>query len=59
MNKDDVAGAIAAYKEAIRERPDYAPAHYNLALALQKAGDNASAQAQFAEAKRLDPESGR
>jgi hypothetical protein len=34
---------------------DYAPAHYQLALALRRKGDSARAQAEFDKAHQLDP----
>jgi len=43
------------FEQAIREKPDYAAAHYNLGLTLLKIGDSASAKAQFDTARRLDP----
>ncbi|HEY7306467.1 MAG TPA: tetratricopeptide repeat protein, partial [Bryobacteraceae bacterium] len=53
--ENQTSRAITAYTEAIREKPDYAAAHYNLGLALLKIGDNASAQVHFETAHRLDP----
>ena len=37
----DVREAIAAYREAIRLKPDYAEAHYNLGNALREPGERA------------------
>jgi Flp pilus assembly protein TadD len=51
----DVSGAIERFREAVRLAPDNAQARYQLALALQRTGARAEAQAQFAEAQRLAP----
>jgi tetratricopeptide (TPR) repeat protein len=51
----DTAGAIERFREAIRLAPESARAHYQLALALQRAGAEREAQTHFAEAKRLAP----
>ena len=51
----DLDGAIAAYQRALQLRPDYALAHYNLALTLRMAGRDEEARKYFAEAQRLDP----
>ncbi len=48
-------GAIERFREAVRLSPDNAQARYQLALALQRTGARAEAQAQFAEAQRLAP----
>ena len=48
--------AVAAYREAIRLKPDYAQAHYNLGTALFAQEKFDEADAEFAEAKRLKPD---
>ena len=53
--KEDLAGAIAAYREAVRLDPTAAQTHYNLGLALQEWGDLAGAIGAFEVARRLDP----
>jgi tetratricopeptide (TPR) repeat protein len=52
------AAAIAEYRTALRLRPDYAEAHYNLGNALIHSHDLAVARAEFAEALRLKPDFG-
>ena len=47
--------AISHYYEAVRLNPAFAHAHYNLGMALLRLNDAKSAQAEFAEAHRLDP----
>ena len=49
-------GAIAACREAIRLKPDYAEAHTNLGLALYGSGDVSGAIAEYREAIRLKPD---
>ena len=44
----------AAFREAIRLRPDFAEAHNNLGLVLVQSGDDAGGIAAFREAVRLD-----
>jgi hypothetical protein len=36
-------------------KPDYAVAHYNLALSLHQLGENADAQTELDTAYKLDP----
>jgi tetratricopeptide (TPR) repeat protein len=47
--------AIAEFEHAIQLRPDYADAHFRLALALWQAGRHDEAISQREEALRLDP----
>jgi tetratricopeptide (TPR) repeat protein len=51
----DDDGAIADYDAAIAIDPHYAAAFYNRAKAWQRKGDSAKADADSAEAVRLDP----
>jgi Flp pilus assembly protein TadD len=56
VRQEDLDGAIAAYREAIRLHPHRAPKpNYNLGLALRKKGDLGGAIAAYREAVRLDP----
>ena len=48
--------AIAAYREAIRLKPDYAEAHSNLGIALAGQGKLDEAIAEYREAIRLKPD---
>jgi tetratricopeptide (TPR) repeat protein len=47
--------AIGAFRAFIEDRPDFAPAHYQLAVALQSSGDRPGAEAAFREALTIDP----
>ena len=47
--------AMAAFREAIRVKPDHANAHNNLGVALIKQGRWQEAMASFREAIRLNP----
>jgi hypothetical protein len=50
-----MAGALEAWREAIRLQPDYAPAHSDLGAALLEIGDLDDAITAALEAIRLDP----
>jgi tetratricopeptide (TPR) repeat protein len=52
---EDLAGAVAAYREALRLDPKYAQAHVNLGCCLYDQKDMAGAAAAFREALRHDP----
>ena len=52
-----ISEAIAAYRQAIRARPDVASVHNALGTALQASGDLDGAIAAFARATELDPSS--
>src|SRR5205085_11361079 len=47
--------AVAALERALAARPDYAPAHNNLASVLRARGDAAGAEHHLREALRIDP----
>ena len=55
FNAGKFQDAAASYREAARLSPAFAHAHYNLGMALLRLDDAKSAQAEFAEAHRLDP----
>jgi tetratricopeptide (TPR) repeat protein len=55
LNSEDIDGAIAQFLSAIKLSPDYAPAHYQLALAYQRKGMKNEANAEFKRASALDP----
>ncbi len=50
------AEAEASLRTAIRLKPDYAEAHFNLANILRKRGDRDGAKAAYGEALRLKPD---
>jgi tetratricopeptide (TPR) repeat protein/serine/threonine protein kinase len=52
--KGDLAGAIAAHRQAIALSPAYAAAHNNLGAALRAKGDQAGAIAAYRQAIRLE-----
>jgi len=52
---DRLDAAEARFRESIACDPRFAPAHYQLGLALEKKGRTADAVAQLEEAARLDP----
>ncbi len=55
LNAGDVDGAISQFRAAIQSLPGYAPAHYQLALALQRKGNNEEASKEFQKAAEIDP----
>ena len=52
----DNADVAAAFREAIRLRPDFAEAHNHLGLVLMQGGDDAAGIAALREAVRLAPD---
>jgi len=55
LKEGDADGAIEMFEKAIGLDPEYAPAHYQLGLALRKKGRQAEAQQAFNRARQLDP----
>jgi Tfp pilus assembly protein PilF len=55
LEKQDLAGAILSFREAVRLAPDLAQAHYELALALRRQGAGDEARAHFEAARRIAP----
>jgi Flp pilus assembly protein TadD len=55
LNAGDLDGAISQFRAAIQSLPGYAPAHYQLGLALQRKGAKREASKEFQEAAELDP----
>jgi Tfp pilus assembly protein PilF len=51
----DLDGAISQFRSAINSKADYAPAHYQLAVALQRKGETGQAGEEFQKAGELDP----
>jgi WD40 repeat protein/serine/threonine protein kinase/tetratricopeptide (TPR) repeat protein len=52
--QDAFDAAIAYHQEAVRLKPDDAPARYNLGVALRRKGDLAAAVAAFRDTVRID-----
>src|SRR5207247_1950692 len=50
LNAGDIDGAISQFRTAIQAVPGYAPAHYQLGLALQRKGDKGGPAPQFTTA---------
>jgi protein O-GlcNAc transferase len=56
LQSGDAAGAQTQFTEAIRLKPEYAEAHYNLALALHQEGKEDAAHAELDKAYAISPE---
>jgi tetratricopeptide (TPR) repeat protein len=54
MNAGDLEGAIAQFRSAIHSSADYAQAHYQLGVALQRKGDKEESAREFQKAAQLD-----
>ena len=55
LNAGDLDGAISQFRNAIKLSPSYAPAHFELGVALSRKGDKAGAEESFKKAAELDP----
>jgi Tfp pilus assembly protein PilF len=55
LNAGDLNGAIDQFRSAIKSSPTYAPAHFQLAIALERKGEKDEAKAEFDRAAQLDP----
>jgi Flp pilus assembly protein TadD len=55
LNAGDLDGAISQFRVAIQSLPGYAPAHYQLGMALQRKGAKEEASKEFQKAADLDP----
>ena len=53
---EQLPDATAEFQAALKINPDYAEAHYNLGIALYKAGQISDAIAQYEEALRIKPD---
>jgi Tfp pilus assembly protein PilF len=56
LQSADAAAADAEFRQAIRLKPNYAEAHYNLALALHQENKEAESRAEYEKAYVLAPE---
>ena len=52
----EATSARAEFDQAIRLKPRYAEAHFNLALALEQQGKEAESRAEFDKAYEISPE---
>ena len=59
LNAGDLDGAIAQFRSAIQLAPAYAPAHYQLSVALSRKGLKDEAKVELDRAIALDPETNR
>jgi len=50
----DLDGAVSQFRAALAATPDYAPAHFELGLALQEQGKKEEARQEFQRANELD-----
>jgi tetratricopeptide (TPR) repeat protein len=55
LDAGDVAGAVDHFRRAVNVFESYAPAHYQLGLALMRLGDRDASRAAFARARALNP----
>jgi Flp pilus assembly protein TadD len=55
LNAGDLDGAISQFRAAIQALPGYAPAHYELGVALQRKGNKEESNREFQKASELDP----
>jgi tetratricopeptide (TPR) repeat protein len=55
-SRNRLAEAMNEYQTAVRLSPDYADAHYGMALALKATGRTAEAVAEYREALRSRPD---
>jgi len=55
LNAGDLDGAISQFHAAIQSLPAYAPAHYQLGIALRSKGNKEDSAKEFQKAAELDP----
>jgi Tfp pilus assembly protein PilF len=56
LNAGDLRSAEAEFREAVRLKPDYAEAHYNLGLTLHQDGKESESGAEFEKAYAISPD---
>jgi Tfp pilus assembly protein PilF len=56
LQADNLRTARAEFIEAVRLKPRYTKAHYNLASTLHQQGEEAKAQAEFDKGYEIAPE---
>ena len=56
LEEGDLEGAIAAYRRGLEAEPDNASLHYNLAVALTRAGQRPEAIEELERAVEIDPD---
>jgi Tfp pilus assembly protein PilF len=54
LGAGDLEGAISQFRSAIHSEPNYAAAHYQLGLALQRSGNKDESEKEFQRAAELD-----
>ncbi len=54
LNAGDLDGAISQFRNALKLAPNYALAHYQLAIALSRKGEKNEASQEFQKASELD-----
>ena len=55
LREGNMSGGIEHFRAALKMAPNFAPAHYQLGLALRQKGDLAQASREFQRAHQLDP----
>ena len=55
LETGDLEGAVRQFQATVSKAPEFAPAHYQLSLALRKLGRNEEAAAALRAATALDP----
>ena len=55
LQSGDLHGAEGEFFRAVSLKPGYAEAHYNLALVLQKEGNEAASRAELGKAYEIKP----
>jgi tetratricopeptide (TPR) repeat protein len=59
LDREDLAGAVAAFQKAVQSDPAFAAAHRGLGIALWRQGDLSEAWQEMNTVAHLDPESAR